>query len=68
MLDERANKMSAQSQIDGLRSRVKIMARPYKKDNALCSPTSALEKKQILNRLGVELRNPSCGPGAGTAK
>jgi hypothetical protein len=30
------------------------MAMPYKKDNALCSPTSAWEKKQILSE---ELRN-----------
>jgi hypothetical protein len=35
-----------------------IMAMTYKKDNALCSPPSALEKKQMLSRLGEEL-NPS---------
>jgi hypothetical protein len=28
------------------------MAMPYKKDNALCSPTSALEKKRMLSHLG----------------
>ena len=33
------------------------MAMLYKKDNALCSPTSALGKKRMLNRLGEELRN-----------
>jgi hypothetical protein len=31
------------------------MAMPYKKDNTLCSPTSALEKKRMLSRLGEEL-------------
>jgi hypothetical protein len=36
---------------------VKIMAIPYKKDKALCSPTSALEKKSRM--LSEELRNPS---------
>ena len=40
----------------GLQRGVKIMAMPYEKDNALCSPTSALEKKRMLSE---ELRNPS---------
>jgi len=35
---------------------VKIMAIPYEKDKALCSPTSAFEKKRMLSK---ELRNPS---------
>jgi hypothetical protein len=30
---------------------------PYEKDNALCSPTGALENKRVLSRLGEELRN-----------
>jgi hypothetical protein len=35
---------------------VKIMhGHAYKKYNTLCSPTSALEKKQMLSRLGEEL-------------
>jgi hypothetical protein len=34
---------------------VNIMAMPYKKDNALCSPTSALEKIRMLSRLGEEV-------------
>jgi hypothetical protein len=42
----------------GLQGGVKIMAMPYTKDNALCSPTSALEKKQ-MGHLGEELRNAS---------
>jgi hypothetical protein len=33
---------------------VKIMAPPYKEDKILCSPTSALEKEQMLSK---ELRN-----------
>jgi hypothetical protein len=48
--DEDANEAS------GLQGGVKIMAMPYKKDNALCSPTSALEKKQMLSRLGEEVK------------
>jgi hypothetical protein len=32
------------------------MAMPYKKENALLSPTSALEEKQMLSRLDEELR------------
>ena len=40
----------------GCRGGAKIMAMPYEKDNALCSPTSALEKKRMLCE---ELRNPS---------
>jgi hypothetical protein len=40
----------------GRRHQWPYMAMPCKKD-ALCSPTSALEKKQMLNRLGEELRN-----------
>jgi hypothetical protein len=32
-----------------------FMAIPYKKDRALCSPTSALEKERMLSE---ELRNP----------
>jgi len=51
--NERANETS------GLQGGVVIMAMPYKKDNTLCSPTSALEKKRMLSRLGEELRNPS---------
>jgi len=35
---------------------VKIMAVPYKKDEALCSPTSALKKKRMVSE---ELRNLS---------
>jgi hypothetical protein len=35
------------------------MATPYKKDKALCSPTSALEKNRMLSRLGEKLRYPS---------
>ena len=35
------------------------MAMPYKKDNDLCSPTSALEKELMLSRLGEELRSES---------
>jgi hypothetical protein len=32
-----------------------------KKANTLCSPTSALEKKQMLSHLGRELRDLSSG-------
>jgi hypothetical protein len=32
-----------------------MMAMPYKKDSALCSPTSALEKIRMLSRLGEEV-------------
>jgi hypothetical protein len=35
---------------------VKIMHGYVIQDNTLCSPTSALEKKQMLSRLGEELR------------
>jgi hypothetical protein len=52
---ECANKMS------GLQGRVKILTMPYKKDNTLCSPTSALEKERMLSRLGEKLRNISSG-------
>ena len=31
------------------------MAMPYREDNALCSPTSALEKNRMLSRLGKEV-------------
>jgi hypothetical protein len=48
-----------ENETSGLQGGVNIMAMPYKKDNALCSPTSALEKKWMLSRLGEELRNPS---------
>jgi len=51
--NQRANETS------GLQGGVKIMAMPYKKVDALCSPTSALKKKIMLSRLGKELRNPS---------
>jgi len=33
---------------------IKIMAIPYKKDKALCSPTSALEKKRMNAERGAE--------------
>jgi hypothetical protein len=44
---ECANEMS------GLQDGVMIMAMTYKKDNALCSPTSALKKKRMLSCLGA---------------
>jgi hypothetical protein len=45
-------------EMSGLQGGVMVMASLYKKGNlnALCSPTSAL-KKQMLSRLGEELRN-----------
>ena len=49
------NEMRVRTKRLGCRG-VKIMAIPYKKDKALCSPTSALEKKRMLSK---ELRNPS---------
>jgi len=36
------------NETSGLQGGVRIMAIPYKKDKALCSPTSALEKEQML--------------------
>ena len=53
--NERANETS------GLQGGVKITAMPYKKDNTLCSPTSALEKKLMLSHLGEELMKDSSG-------
>jgi hypothetical protein len=32
--------------MSGLQSGVKIIGMPYKKDNSLCSPTSALERNK----------------------
>jgi hypothetical protein len=49
----RANEMS------GLQSGVNIRTMSYKKDYTLGSPTSALEKEQMLSRLGKELGNSS---------
>src|SRR6266850_562756 len=44
----------------GLQCGVKINTRKTMTHiNALCSPTSALEKKRMLSHLGKELRNPS---------
>jgi hypothetical protein len=43
------------NETSGLQSRVKVMAMSYTKDNASCSPTSALENKQMLSHLGEEL-------------
>jgi len=54
--DERANRMSGQSRTDWAAGRSQDHGHAIQ-DNALCSPTSALEKKQMLNRLGEELRN-----------
>jgi hypothetical protein len=42
--------------MSGLQGGVMIMAMSYKKDNTLCSPISALEKKQMLSCLSKELR------------
>jgi len=39
---EHANKLG----MSGLQRGAKIMAMPYKKDNVLCSPTSALENAE----------------------
>jgi hypothetical protein len=39
--------------MSGLQEGVKIMAITYRKNKALCSPTSALE-----NKMSEELRNP----------
>jgi hypothetical protein len=36
---------------------VKIMAIPYEKDKALCSPTSALEKKQMASKESFLMKN-----------
>ena len=44
------------NETSGLQWGVRITAIPYKKDKALCSPTSALEKKRMLSE---ELRSPS---------
>jgi hypothetical protein len=52
-------KVVCENETSGLQGGVNIMAKPYKKDNALCSPTSALKKKRMLSHLGEELRNPS---------
>ena len=51
--DERANEIS------GLQAGVKVMVMLYEKDDALRSPTSALERKLMLSCLGRELGNPS---------
>ena len=56
-----AVRCACEQDVWGLQGGVKIMTMPYKKDIALCSPTSAFEKKQMLSRLGEELRNSSCG-------
>ena len=44
------------NETSGLQGRVtvKIMVMAYKKDKALCSPTSALEKKRINVERGAE--------------
>jgi hypothetical protein len=49
------------NEMSGLQGRVKIMTMPYKKDNTLCSPTSALEMGRMLSCLGKKLRNLSSG-------
>ena len=42
------NAMSGRTKRLGYRG-VRIMATPYRKDKALCSPTGALEKKRMLS-------------------
>jgi hypothetical protein len=48
------NAISVRTKMSGLQRRVKIMAIPYKKDKALCSPTSALGRKRINVERGAE--------------
>jgi hypothetical protein len=43
------------NEMSGLRGKVMIMAMTCKKESALYSPTSALEKKRLLSRLGEEV-------------